>query len=120
MIELLSKSDAAIIPHLRTENNDATIPHKLFQYMYLEIPVISSDCVPLKRILSEADTGFIYNSNSPGDLAALLEKLYNNRQLLNEKNHNGKNAVLRKYNWSADKERLINAYDNLKELRINH
>lgn len=120
MIELLSKSDAAIIPHLRTENNDATIPHKLFQYMYLEIPVISSDCVPLKRILSETDTGFIYNSNSPGDLAALLEKLYNNRQLLNEKNHNGKNAVLRKYNWSADKERLINAYDNLKELRINH
>lgn len=120
MIELLSKSDAAIIPHLRTENNDATIPHKLFQYMYLEIPVISSDCVPLKRILSEADTGFIYNSNSPEDLAVLLEKLYSNRQFLNEKIHNGKNAVLKRYNWSADKERLIKVYDNLRELRINH
>jgi hypothetical protein len=73
MIELLSKSDAAIIPHLRTENNDATYPHKLFQYMYLEIPVISSDCVPLKRILSEAEAGFIYKSNSPGILLSCLK-----------------------------------------------
>ena len=118
MLELLSESDAAIIPHLRTENNDATIPHKLFQYMYLEKPVISSDCLPLKRILSEADTGFIYKNNSPEDLAGLLGILSNDRQLLNKKRHNGRIAVLKEYNWSIDKIRLLEIYDTLAKGKI--
>ncbi|MDQ1297135.1 MAG: hypothetical protein QG611_1114, partial [Bacteroidota bacterium] len=43
MLDLLAEADAAIIPHLRTENNDASSPNKLYQYMYLNKPIISSD-----------------------------------------------------------------------------
>jgi glycosyltransferase involved in cell wall biosynthesis len=113
MIELLAEADAAIIPHLRNDNNDATIPHKLFQYMYLNIPVISSDCQPLRRIVEETDTGFIYRNDSSDDLASLLQKLNSNRNLLNNKGTNGHNAVIERYNWNYDKERLIETYKNL-------
>jgi glycosyltransferase involved in cell wall biosynthesis len=113
MMELLAEADAAIIPHLRTENNDATIPHKLFQYMYLNIPIISSDCLPLERIITETDTGFIYKNDSPVALASLLEKLYNDRTFLKDKGVNGRKAVLAKYNWNFDKEILVKAYDTL-------
>lgn len=117
MLGLLAEADAAIIPHLRTDNNDATIPHKLFQYMYLNIPVISSDCPPLKRILIETDAGFVYKDDSPEDLTSLIEKLYSNRQLLAENGSNGKKAVLARYNWNYDKERLVKAYDTLGKSR---
>lgn len=114
MLDLLAAADAAIIPHLRTENNDASSPNKLYQYMYLGIPVISSDCLSLKRILAETDAGFIYRNDSPDELAEVLEKLYSDRQSLVEKGKNGRKSVLAGLNWKSDKERLINAYRMLK------
>ena len=110
MLKLLTEADAAIIPHLRNENNDATIPHKLSQYMYLNKPVISSDCIPLKRIISETGTGFIYKNNSPEELAGLLAKLYTERHLLAEKGLRGRKAVLAAYNWNIEKKKLLEAY----------
>lgn len=114
MLEILAESDAAVIPHLRTENNDASSPNKLYQYMYLNKPIISSDCTSLKRIINETHTGFIYKNDSPEDLFLLLEKLSGDRKILEEINGNGKKAVLEKYNWNIDKGRLIDAYNELQ------
>ena len=113
MLEILAESDAAIIPHLRTENNDASSPNKLYQYMYLNKPIISSDCISLKRIINETHTGFIYKNDSAEDLFSLLKKLCNERKMLEEIDGNGRKAVLEKYNWTADKKRLIGAYREL-------
>ena len=110
MLELLAESDAALIPHLRTDNNDASSPNKLYQYMYLNKPIISSDCTSLKRIISETNTGFIYKNDSPEELFLLLEKLYTDRKILEEINGNGRIAVMEKYNWNIDKKRLIDTY----------
>jgi len=115
MLNILAESDAAIIPHLRTENNDASSPNKLYQYMYLNKPIISSDCTSLKRIINETHTGFIYKNDSPEELFLLLEKLSGDRKILEEINGNGKKAVLEKYNWNIDKQRLIEAYRGLAE-----
>lgn len=113
MLEILAEADAAIIPHIRTDNNDASSPNKLYQYMYLNKPIISSDCTSLKRIISETRTGFIYMNNSSEDLASLIEKLTDNRSLLTEIEGNGKKAVIENYNWNTDKQRLITAYNQL-------
>jgi glycosyltransferase involved in cell wall biosynthesis len=113
MMGLLADTDAAIIPHLRTENNDASSPNKLYQYMYMKKPVISSDCISLKRIIGETDSGFIYRNDSPEELASLLEKLKGKPALLKEKGINGRKAVLSEYNWDFDKKRLVMAYKKL-------
>ena len=78
--------------------------------MYLNKPVVSSDCTSLKRIINETHTGFIYQNDSAVDLALLLEKLYNDRNLLKELVGNGRKAVLEKYNWNIDRKRLIELY----------
>ncbi len=114
MMELLGKADAGIIPHLRTENNDASSPNKLYQYMYVEKPVISSDCRSLKRIITEADCGFIYKADSPAELADLIGTIKDNKQLLAGKGKNGHKAVISKYNWTSDRERLLAAYKSLQ------
>jgi glycosyltransferase involved in cell wall biosynthesis len=113
MLNILAEADAAIIPHIRTENNDASSPNKLYQYMYLDKPIITSDCLSLKRIINETKTGFIYKHDSVAELADLLEKLQKKPFLVNELKGNGKSAVMEKYNWSVDKQRLISAYSNL-------
>ncbi len=113
MLDMLSEADAAIIPHLRTDNNDASSPNKLYQYMYLGKPVISSDCLSLKRILNETNAGFIYRNDSAVELADLLEKLINDRHLLEEKGLNGRKAILGGLNWNTEKEKLIKAYTRL-------
>jgi glycosyltransferase involved in cell wall biosynthesis len=115
MLELLAEADAAIIPHIRTDNNDASSPNKLYQYMYLNKPIISSDCTSLKRIISETRTGFIYMNNSSEDLASLIETLKDNRSLLHEIEGNGRKAVIENYNWNIDKQRLITAYSQLSD-----
>lgn len=119
MLEILSESDAAIIPHIRTDNNDASSPNKLYQYMYLNKPIISSDCISLQRIINETNTGFIYKNDSAQELASLIEKLDNDRSLLSQIEGNGRKAVIEKYNWNIDKKRLILAYKDLSEVREN-
>jgi glycosyltransferase involved in cell wall biosynthesis len=116
MLEILAESDVAIIPHIRTENNDASSPNKLYQYMYLNKPIISSDCTSLKRIITETKTGFIYKHDSAEELASLVEKLNNNNSLLTEIQDNGRKAVMEKYNWNIDRQRLLEAYRQLAVL----
>jgi glycosyltransferase involved in cell wall biosynthesis len=113
LLNILADADAAIIPHVRTDNNDASSPNKLYQYMYLDKPIISSDCISLKRIINETKTGFIYRHDSAEDLASLIEKLSNNKSLLHELKGNGKKAVIEKYNWNIDRKRLVDAYRQL-------
>lgn len=113
LLDILSDADVAIIPHVRTDNNDASSPNKLYQYMYLDKPIISSDCISLKRIINETKTGFIYRHDSAEELASLIEKLNNNKSLLHDLKGNGKKAVTEKYNWNIDRLRLVDAYRQL-------
>jgi len=108
VMEMLSESDYALIPHLKTEHTDSTIPHKLFQYMYLQKPVIASDCLPIKRIVEETGAGVIY----PSDNINYLSELLNQLETLNYTGMavKGKNAVIEKYNWNVDSEVLLNLY----------
>lgn len=111
VMEMLSESDFALIPHLKTEHTDSTIPHKLFQYMYAQKPVIASNCLPIERILLETGAGLVFPSGNLdflSDLFIHLEKL--NYLDMAEK---GRKAVLDKYNWNNDADALLQLYDNL-------
>ena len=111
MLEFLDKSNLAVIPHLKSEHTDSTIPHKLFQYMYLKKPVLASDCLPIKRIVEETDSGFIFESDNEKDLSELLTTIYNQKEMLDLKGENGKLWVEKKYNWLCDSEVLQNIYN---------
>jgi glycosyltransferase involved in cell wall biosynthesis len=108
VMEMLSEADYALIPHIKTEHTDSTIPHKLFQYMYMQKPVIGSDCLPIKRILEETGAGITYPSMNINYLSELLNQLetldYSGMAA------RGKNAVVEKYNWAIDSEVLLNLY----------
>lgn len=105
-------SDLCLIPHLKTEHTDNTIPHKLFQYMFFEKPVIASNCNPLIRIINETNAGLIYDSNNEFDLSEKIISLYNGSHLMKEMGRKGKEAVISKYNWEIAAKELKKIYSN--------
>lgn len=105
-------SDICLIPHLKTEHTDNTIPHKLFQYMFFEKPVIVSNCNPLVRIINETNAGLIYDSDNEIDLSEKIISLYNASYLMKEMGKKGKEAVISKYNWEIAAKELNKVYSN--------
>lgn len=110
----IKASDICLIPHLKTAHTDNTIPHKLFQYMIFEKPVVSSNCNPLIRIINETEAGVIFSSNNENDLATKIITLYNQPNLRNKMGIKGKNAVIERYNWDMTSMNLINIYTKLE------
>lgn len=105
----LAKADAALIPHLKTAHTDSTIPHKLFQYMYANKPVIASNCSPLERIITETGCGLIFRSGSPEDLADKILSVARKEVEIAP----ARKWVEELYNWKNDSETLIKAYNTL-------
>jgi glycosyltransferase involved in cell wall biosynthesis len=113
-LDLMSGADIAIIPHIRSEHTDSTIPHKIFQYMYAGIPILSSDCVPLKRILDETGTGTCFEDQNEKSFAENLLHLASNKELLEKIPENGRYWVEKKYNWNNDARVLTGIYKTIR------
>jgi len=58
----IADSDLCAVPYNDTEHTQSTIPHKLFQYMAMKKPVLVSDVKPLKRVIGETNSGFIFKA----------------------------------------------------------
>lgn len=107
----IKMSTYCIVPHLKTFHTDNTIPHKLFQYMLMEKPVLVSDCDPLKRIVEETKSGLVYSSRDSNDL---FEKFISLISDGNSYGESGSSAVLDKYNWSYSASKLERVYDKIE------
>lgn len=85
-----------------------TIPNKIFDYMLAGLPVLTTEVLPIQRIVKEANCGVVCRDLNPADIAEKLEYLKNPdiRQTLGE---NGYQAVVERYNWESDKARLNKA-----------
>lgn len=102
----LKGASIGIIPHVRNEHTDNTIPHKLFQYILAEIPVLTSDCAPLKRILTELNGGRCFISGNAQDLAKVtLEMLEPTFSFSPCKD-------LKDFTWERDGEKLADFYED--------
>jgi glycosyltransferase involved in cell wall biosynthesis len=110
LLKQVSRSDIALIPHLKTAHTDSTIPHKLFQYMYAGIPIVASDCAPIQRIIEETGTGVCFRSQDPDSFAEVLEGLLSDRDYLKSIPENGRKWVEQKYHWENDAAVLRSIY----------
>lgn len=112
-LELIARSDIAIIPHVKSEHTDSTIPHKIFHYLYLGIPMLVSNCDPLERIVNEAKAGLVYSYDSPTHFAEQLKNLMKDYEFWKRNSINARQLVTTKYNWSIDSGRLLALYNEL-------
>lgn len=112
LLKQVSKADVALIPHIKSPHTDSTIPHKLFQYMYAGIPILTSDCAPLERIVTETRTGISYKNQDARSFAEKLFLLLSDTPFREKIPENGQKWVRDKYNWNQDAKTLVKLYEH--------
>ncbi len=100
----VAQCDVGIIPHLVTPHTATTIPNKLFEYMLLGKPVLSTDLAPVARVITHAQCGFVYRR--VGEFIDALKAL-RDPSLRGRLGRNGREAVRTTYNWNLEAARLL-------------
>ncbi|MCH2200299.1 MAG: glycosyltransferase family 4 protein [Flavobacteriales bacterium] len=116
-LEYMKGAGINMIPHLKNNHTDHTIPHKLFQIMNSEFLLLVSSCKPLKRIVEEYDAGLVFEADNPRDFADQVDFAINNPEKVLAKAKNAHKAVQGEgLNWEADAKRLVALYDDIASL----
>lgn len=103
-----------IIPHLKNNHTDNTIPHKLFQIMNSGFPLLVSSCDPLKRIVNESECGLVFEADNPKDFADKVRFAMKSPELIKKYVINGKSAIQNgRWNWEYDSKELLMLYEDL-------
>lgn len=104
-LAVVGLGDIGVIPHHATDSWNTTIPNKLFDYMAVGIPVVSSDTRPCSAVLEETGAGRTFRAGDAADLASELLR-YRALDVRAAAGRAGVAAVRAGYNWEADSMRL--------------
>lgn len=104
-------SKVGIIPHRVSDQTNTTIPNKIFDYMGLGIPVVTSDAAPMKRIVDTEQCGLTFKSGDSQSFANTLLELIRLDQNYGSR---GRKAVIEKYNWDIDGANLLNVIEKYR------
>lgn len=86
---------------------------KLFEYMYAGIPVICTDFVIWKEIITKHNCGITLNPDDIDSISKAIQYYVNNREIASIHGENGRNAVIAEYNWGNEEKKLFNLYESL-------
>ncbi|WP_162265543.1 glycosyltransferase family 4 protein [Haloprofundus marisrubri] len=110
--DYMAESDVCTVTHASTPHTETTVPHKLFQYMAMERPVLVSDVKPLARIVSETESGAVSGAGDPDSVADAVLELAD-EETARERGQNGRAAVEGRYGWAHDADSLRTVYESL-------
>ncbi len=108
---VLAGMDAGVIPHFANESWETTIPNKLFDYMSLGLPVISSNVTPVARVLEETQAGVTFLDRNTEDLTKVIQKL--DHADLSAMGERGVEAVRGRYHWEQDAVILKDVFEQV-------
>ncbi|MCA9971481.1 MAG: glycosyltransferase family 4 protein [Anaerolineales bacterium] len=115
----IEAGDVCIVPHLADELVNSTMPHKLFQYMYMGKAVIVSSARPLRRVVETSEAGVVFTSGDPTSFAQAVLSL-TDPALRRRLGENGQRAVMQTYNWQNESRELVRLYAELPARTIDH
>jgi glycosyltransferase involved in cell wall biosynthesis len=108
----LAEASVGVVPHERSEHTETTVPHKLFQYMAMGLPLVVTDCAPLARIVRETGAGRIAVAGDPRSLADAIVELAT-PSAADEASAAGVRAVQTRYNLEVEGAHLTHMYAGL-------
>jgi glycosyltransferase involved in cell wall biosynthesis/peptidoglycan/xylan/chitin deacetylase (PgdA/CDA1 family) len=111
--KLLNKSKIGMVSLYPLRNYLNSLPIKMFEYMLAGIPVIASDFPYWQSIIDEHKCGLTVNPKDPQAIAGKINYLLEHPAEADVMGKNGRKAVLEKYNWCNEKEKLLEVYRKL-------
>lgn len=90
-----------------------SLPTKMFEYMMMGRPVVVSRFPLWQRIVEEARCGYTLDPLDPDAVEQAVRRLLGDPLLRQQLGRNGRAAVLERYNWDAEGQRLVAFYRDL-------
>ena len=109
----IAQADVGIVCLYPVINYLTALPVKLFEYIAAGLPVIASNFPLWKEIVEGNKCGLTVDPLNPEEIARAIEYLVAHPELRKEMGENGRRAVIEKYNWEKESERLLELYGNL-------
>jgi glycosyltransferase involved in cell wall biosynthesis len=94
--ELMAFSDFIVLPQISIDGATAH-PVTMLEGMASKRPVIVSDLKALKELIIHKETGYLFNTNDPGNLSEVLLEAINESSLNEQIALNGYNLIRSKY-----------------------
>lgn len=111
---LMQQADINIIPHKSNPHCDNTIPHKLFQCMMSNAPLLVSSSAPLARIVESHNAGYVFSANDPFDFSQKTLAIIHHPMDAKQRALNAHHAVINQsLNWENTAEILLSLYQQL-------
>lgn len=108
--DVLGRSVAGLVTLHPLLNYLDALPVKMFEYMAAGIPVIASDFPLWREIVDGAQCGLCVDPLSPKTIAGAIDYLVSNPEVAQRMGENGRKAILEKYNWPIQAEKLTKFY----------
>jgi glycosyltransferase involved in cell wall biosynthesis len=97
----------------KTPNFVGSYPTKLFEYMALGLPVVTSDIPMYRRVVEQAECGFVADPTNPQTIAEVIASLLDDPDQAQEMGERGREAVRESYNWEQEGRKLLGFYDTI-------
>jgi glycosyltransferase involved in cell wall biosynthesis len=97
----------------KNANSYESYPRKMFEYMSIGLPFITSDFPLYKNVAEKHQCGVCVNPSSPSEIAADLEKMINDpakRELMSK---NAIKAAEEHFDWKHEELKLHELYNTL-------
>jgi glycosyltransferase involved in cell wall biosynthesis len=88
-------------------------PTKIFEYMAVGLPVITSNFPLYRSVVEKHGTGICVNPTDPLAVADALERLLAEPAVAKSMGQNGRKAAERVFNWDAEAKNLLDFYQGL-------
>ena len=113
--EIFTSVNVGIVTFLPETNHINAMPNKLFEYMSTSLPVIASNFPLWKEIVEKNKCGICVDPKKPEEIAKAIGYLITHPDEAREMGENGRKAVLEKYNWEKESEKLLEVYKKCVE-----
>lgn len=114
VITAAARSDIGLIPYKPLcLNNELALPNKVFEYLAAGLAIAGSNLVELERVLDHGRLGAVFDPMSPASIAAAVNRLAADLPALETMRARARAASRDHWTWSAEKERLLAAYEPL-------
>ena len=111
--EVLNNAKIGLVLFHPVANHTESQPNKIFEYMQAGIPVIASNFSLWRQIIEGSGCGIIVDPFDINAIADAIKWLLDNPRKAEMLGEKGRQAVIEKYNWEAEGNKLISFYSQL-------
>lgn len=113
MREEMARCIAGVVTFLPVAHHVTAQPNKLFEYMAAGLAVIGANFPLWRQIIEGEGCGICVDPADPKAIAAAIDALNADPERARRMGEAGNRAVVERYNWNAEAEKLASFYDEL-------